>query len=98
MRELKNTLESAAAISLGNSISMQEIQLIRGDSADAVTTSSGQHSEVASDASLEEQVSALEIKLIQQALDAHQGNKTHSALALGITRQALINKSKRYGL
>ncbi|MCH2042160.1 MAG: sigma-54 dependent transcriptional regulator [Saccharospirillaceae bacterium] len=98
VRELKNTLESAAAISLNNSISMQEIQLIRGDSSGAVTTSSGQHIEVASDASLEEQVSALEIKLIQQALDTHQGNRTHSAQALGITRQGLINKIKRYGL
>jgi transcriptional regulator with PAS, ATPase and Fis domain len=47
---------------------------------------------------LEEQVKALEIRLIKRALAQHHDNKTHSAQALGITRQGLINKIKRYDL
>jgi len=98
VRELKNTLESAAAICLKNEISIQEIQLIRGD--DSATNHITQKTSVPelSNQPLEEQVQALEIRLIKRALSQHQDNKTHSAQALGITRQGLINKIKRYQL
>jgi DNA-binding NtrC family response regulator len=95
VRELKNTLESAAAICLKNEITLQEIQLIQGEDSLQI------HSESEVDLSnlpLEEQVKALEIRLIKRALAQHHDNKTHSAQALGITRQGLINKIKRYDL
>jgi two-component system NtrC family response regulator len=98
VRELKNTLESAAAICLKNEITIQEIQLIRGESSAANVPTQILDSPILSDEPLEEQVKALEIKLIKRALSQHQDNKTHSAQALGITRQGLINKIKRYQL
>jgi DNA-binding NtrC family response regulator len=102
VRELKNTLESAAAVCLKNEITIQEIQLIRGDESATNNSASNKLQETNysefSDRPLEEQVRALEIKLIKRALFQHQDNKTHSAQALGITRQGLINKIKRYQL
>ncbi len=92
IRELKNTLESAAAICLNDHISLQEIELIRGDKIAERINENGDSR------SLEEQVRQLEITLISQALTQHKGNKTHSAQTLGITRQGLINKIKRYQL
>lgn len=47
---------------------------------------------------LPEQVQGLEIRLIRSALEQHGGNKLRSAAALGITRQGLHKKLKRYGL
>lgn len=95
VRELKNTLESAAAICLKNEITLQEIQLIRGESPASYQAVS--ETDV-SPLPLEEQVRELEIRLIKNALSQYQDNKTHSAQALGITRQGLINKIKRYQL
>ncbi len=104
VRELKNTLESAAAISLGQTIGMQELALIRSD----LMVDSGLqtlHGEDAPmdlaltlDKPLEAQVSDLEIRLIRAAMSANDNNKTRSAQQLGITRQGLINKINRYGL
>jgi two-component system NtrC family response regulator len=51
-----------------------------------------------SDASLDEQVRDLEIRLINQALEKNQGNRTQAAKQLGISRQGLIKKIERYGL
>ena len=36
--------------------------------------------------------------IIARALDRASGNRTHAAEALGISRRALINKIKDYGL
>ena len=95
VRELKNTLESAAAICLKDEITLQEIALIRGENDLNLNTINNDEE---SEQTLEQQVSALEIDLIQRALHTHNNNKTHSANALGITRQGLINKIKRYQL
>jgi transcriptional regulator with PAS, ATPase and Fis domain len=47
---------------------------------------------------LPDQVSSLEISLIQKALKEAKGNRTHAADLLGITRQGLHKKMKRYGM
>lgn len=39
-----------------------------------------------------------EIESIRQALDQTDGNRTHAARLLGITRRGLIYKLKRFGL
>jgi len=99
VRELKNTLESAAAISLGQKITLQEIQLIRNEvPVGKVEKSIEINQEEGLEKSLEQQVSELEKKLIKQAMQLNDNNKTHSAQALGITRQGLINKINRYEL
>jgi len=96
VRELKNTLESAAAICLGGKISVQEIALIRSDMPKNKVAQEDQGGIVNN--SLEHQVTQLEKKLITQAMLSNDNNKTHSAQALGITRQGLINKINRYEL
>ena len=102
VRELKNTLDSAAAISLQNNITMQEIQLIRQEVAEPHGQVLIDHalekqiSNVSLDITLERQVVDLEKNLIQAAMQKHNNNKTHSAQQLGITRQGLINKINRY--
>lgn len=48
--------------------------------------------------SLNEEVDQLQIDKIQQALDENNGNKTHAAKALGIKRETLLAKIKRYSL
>ena len=73
-------------------MTLQEIGLIRGENENQSPQSISSHK------TLEQHVSALEIALITKAMTDNQGNKTHTAQALGITRQGLINKIKRYGL
>lgn len=48
--------------------------------------------------SLNEEVDQLQINKIQQALDENNGNKTYAAKALGIKRETLLAKIKRYSL
>ncbi len=43
-------------------------------------------------------IEKMEQKLITKALDTHPGNITAAATELGITRQTLYNKMKKYGL
>ena len=46
--------------------------------------------------SLSDEVDQLQIDKIQQALENSEGNKTHAAKALGIKRETLLAKIKRY--
>jgi DNA-binding NtrC family response regulator len=50
------------------------------------------------DAPLEEKVAALECAEIQRALAAENGNRSHAATRLGLSRQGLLNKMARYGI
>lgn len=93
VRELKNTLESIAALCIGEVLSMQEVALIADSSILSATPSPAK-----GNATLDMQVSALEIHLIQQALQKHNGNKTKTAETLGLTRQGLLKKINRYGI
>jgi two-component system, NtrC family, response regulator HupR/HoxA len=47
---------------------------------------------------LKEQVEALEERLVREALERHGWNKSHAAMALGLSRVGLRNKLERYGL
>jgi transcriptional regulator with PAS, ATPase and Fis domain len=47
---------------------------------------------------LEPAVEALERHLVRRALERHAGNITHAARALGLSRQGLLLKKKRYNL
>ena len=48
--------------------------------------------------SLTNEVDQLQIDKIQQALDNNNGNRTHAAKELGIKRETLLAKMKRYSL
>lgn len=50
------------------------------------------------DATLHEKVEALERREVAAALARHDGNRTHAADELGLSRQGLLNKIERYGL
>ncbi|WP_115717215.1 sigma-54-dependent transcriptional regulator [Gallaecimonas mangrovi] len=88
VRELKNTLESVAAICQSQVVRLDDIALLYPTS-DA-TEAQGD--------SLEEQVRALEIRLISQSLAQQQGNRSAAARQLGLSRQGLLKKLERYGL
>ena len=46
--------------------------------------------------SLHETVEAIEKQLIREALQSYQNNKQQTARALGLSRQGLLKKQKRY--
>ncbi|PYF82487.1 MULTISPECIES: sigma-54 dependent transcriptional regulator [Marinomonas] len=95
VRELKNALESVASICPQGQITMEDIQLLY-PSGEAIRQTP--ISTPTNDASLDEQVRDLEIRLINQALEKNQGNRTQAAKQLGISRQGLIKKIERYGV
>jgi transcriptional regulator with PAS, ATPase and Fis domain len=56
----------------------------------------GRRKETLSSLSIPDHVKSLEIKLIEKALEDSNGNRVKAAEALGITRQGLHKKMKRY--
>jgi len=105
VRELKNALESVAAIAQSSEITMEDISLLFPSA--SLTVNSVQdlknhkmHGENSTYApvNLDEQVKQLEIQLIKQALTATNNNRSQAARQLGISRQGLIKKIERYGV
>ena len=97
IRELKNTLESVAAIAQGGVISMADISLLHPEAVAATTELSAiQYS--GDNLLLEPAVAALEKRLITQALHDSGGNKSQAARLLGLSRQGLLKKIDRYRL
>lgn len=94
IRELKNTLESAAAVAQGGVLGMADISLLHPDANNGAAVVSSSDSQL----SLEQAVQQLEISLIKQALRHSQGNKSQAARQLGLSRQGLLKKIDRYQL
>lgn len=90
VRQLRNAIQSIAAISADETITLDDIRLMFPEAQDA--------NPLPSNATLEQQVQALEIRLIKQALKDNQGNKSATSNRLGLSRQGLLNKMERYGL
>lgn len=97
IRELKNTLESVAAVAQGGVISMADICLLHPE---AVTTASaGLNTPALPDnLLLDPAVAALEKHFITEALRQSDGNKSQAARLLGLSRQGLLKKIDRYRL
>ncbi|MBJ7556501.1 sigma-54-dependent transcriptional regulator [Marinomonas spartinae] len=100
VRELKNTLDSVVSICPQGRITLEDIQLLYPD---ASAQQSMEQLAIANnllpdDKTLEEQVRELEIRLIRQALDASDDNRSQAARQLGLSRQGLLKKIERYGL
>ncbi|WP_392385588.1 sigma-54-dependent transcriptional regulator [Marinomonas primoryensis] len=95
VRELKNALESVASICPQGQITMEDIQLLYPNVQRANQTVNRFPD---TEETLDEQVKALEIRLIHHALEKSQGNRTQAAKQLGISRQGLIKKIERFGL
>ena len=90
VRQLRNAIQSVAAISAFETINLADIGLMFPDKIE--------QDELPANATLEQQVQALEIRLIKQALQYCHGNKSQTALQLGLSRQGLLNKMERYQL
>jgi two-component system response regulator AtoC len=95
IRELKNTLESVAAVAQGGVISMADISLLHPEAATSDATQVVTQTDVQL---LDQAVQQLEIRMIKQALEQCNGNKSQAARQLGLSRQGLLKKIDRYQL
>ncbi len=86
VRELRNVLGRAAALSDGNHIEAKDLFLSQGRSSDTLDGLSGK--------TLEE----IEKAAIHATLRSAKGNKTEAAKVLGIAYSTLFEKMKKYGL
>lgn len=97
IRELKNTIESVAAVAQGGVISIADISLLHPE--DAKVEAHFTPNELATDnLLLEPAVELLEKSLINKALQQSGGNKSQAARLLGLSRQGLLKKIDRYGI
>lgn len=97
IRELKNTIESVAAVAQGGVISIADISLLHPE--DAKVEAHFIPNELATDnLLLEPAVELLEKSLINKALQQSGGNKSQAARLLGLSRQGLLKKIDRYGI
>lgn len=93
VRELRNATERAAALARGLSIDASDLDFLRqADGANAMDAAGG------TDLTLPEAVAGLERAMIRRALAEVRGSRAEAARRLGINRQLLYEKMKRYGL
>ena len=89
IRELEHAIEKAVIICDGNELPAELFQLPKRPETSRTGSDTGTEA-----ATLEE----MERKMIQKALDTCNGNLSAVAAQLGITRQTLYNKMKKFGL
>lgn len=92
IRELQHTVEKAVILS--------DSDELRGDMLQLTSTTSGPEP-VAGNAEAEvpfHTLDEMERSMVKRAIDQCEGNLSQAAVMLGITRQTLYNKMKRYGL
>lgn len=92
IRELRNCIEKAVILSVGDVITPDALQL--SEKYRRVNDAVGD----AEDSSVNGTLEDMEIKMISHALKKYEGNMSLVAKSLGITRQTLYNKMKRYNL
>lgn len=113
VRELQNEVERAVALAAdGQMITVEHFsRALRASGASSVAVSSGEEdsalalpsrdslkSKPRTITSLQDMRQASEARYIAQVLAEHDGNVSHAALALRLSRVALQKKMKRYGL
>jgi two-component system response regulator AtoC len=92
VRELSNAVERAVVMSSGATVFVEDLGL-------PVSPSQPAEADAATDQkSLREQVRAFELKVITQALERNQGNRSRAASELGISRRALLYKLHEFNL
>lgn len=85
IRELEHAMEKAVIISEGITLTEESFQFPRKTLAPALDMSVG---------TIEE----MEVQMIKRAIERNEGNLSAVASELGITRQTLYNKLKKFGL
>ena len=91
VRELENWIERAVVLAEGDTLTPDDLPEQPSISTRQVGTPSTKDG-------LEAQVAALEISLIQSALDNAGGNQSAAARALKITERNIRYKMKKYGI
>jgi DNA-binding NtrC family response regulator len=84
IRELQHSIERAVILTDGKIITERSFQFNTGS--------------LSSSASYEGSLEEVESRLFQYAIRKHNGNMTAVAAQLGVSRQTLYNKIKKYGL
>jgi DNA-binding NtrC family response regulator len=86
VRELRNVMERAVVLSQGSQIEPVDLPLeLREDSGVGRPRQ-------------ENKLESVEVSLLRDALDTHEGNVSAAAVALGISRSTLRYRMKKYGL
>jgi DNA-binding NtrC family response regulator len=89
VRQLRNCLESMIVLARGDTLTMDDLpSMIEND------TSTTDHVAIPEGTKLEE----LEREAVEQALERHDGNRTHAAKSLGISVRTLQRKLKSWGI
>ena len=89
VRELRNAIERAAVLSRRPVIGAEDLAFLNGTAPPVPDTP---------DSDLPGAVARLEAEMLRRALDACQGNRAEAARRLGIHRQLLYEKLKKYGI
>jgi DNA-binding NtrC family response regulator len=100
LRELRHEMQRALVMGAGRGEILEEdlspaLRPRAPGAAAAATSGPGAPGE---GSTLEEKIAHLERHEIAVALAATQGNRSHTATRLGLSRQGLLNKMERYGL
>jgi two-component system response regulator AtoC len=110
VRELRNAVEQVAVMSEGENILPEDFPFAPRQQPEAAPTVAAPTAQASAlpvnipedtidlKAALKEVTEATERVIIERALAAHKGNRTHAAEALGLSRRALITKIQAYGL
>ena len=86
IRELEHTVEKAVILAEGSSVKASDLYLKKmPDTVRSIPDQNGSYGD-------------FEKEIIRKALLRHSGNLTSAARELGISRQTIYNKMKRYGL
>ena len=92
VRELENTIEQMVILTRGDTIAVEDLpDHIRRPTGHAANLLLRFPPEGLS-------IEQVERDIIQQALEMHGGNRTHTARYLDITRSALLYRMQKYGL
>jgi len=92
VRELENIIERAVVLARSEIITLNDLpDVVKGFKAEKEIT-------ITEDATLIEQVEALEKKLIYDALSSSNGNQSQAGRMLGLTERNLRYKMQKYGI
>lgn len=91
MRELRHELQRASVLCPHHKLSPEDFSF-------SPSTQSAAAAPLSTALTLQEKVQRLERQEISAALTQAQGNRTHAAKALGLSRQGLLNKMERYNI
>lgn len=95
IRELSNVVERAVVMSTGAVIFAEDLP---APFHHPVSTKTAFRQVQSGERNLKEEIRREEKRIIVEVLEQQQGNRTHSALMLGISRRALMYKLQEYGI